>query len=184
MKRHYYITGFMGAGKSKIGRALAEMLNLPFVDTDHLIEQEAGMSIRAIFSLYGENHFRELERQIMATVSGREQAQVISPGGGALLDPETFARVRQTGWIIYVKSKPEEILNRVKHSKKRPLLAVPDGPDYEQRLLAKIVDLLNQREPHYLQADLVFDRDGLEWQQAAQQLKNLIEKELNPKMKK
>ncbi len=180
MKRHLFITGFMGAGKSKIGRGLAQNLGLPFIDTDKLIEQEAGMSIKAIFSMYGEAHFRELEQKIVTETALRDEPLVVSPGGGALLNVETFSVVRENGWIVYIRSSPQAILERVKHSNKRPLLFVPEGPDYQQRLLQKITTLLKVREPVYLQADLVFDRDGMEWQEAAAKLLKQVQKLREP----
>lgn len=161
-KRHIYMTGFMGAGKSKIGLLLAEQLGRPFFDTDRMIEQETGKTVKQIFEEEGEQAFRDQETDIVRRLCQSPQPAVISLGGGALLKEENDRMVRQTGTIIYIKSSPRYILSRVKHTRKRPLLDVEEGPDFEQNLLSRIESLLGQRKALYESAHIIFDRDGLE----------------------
>ncbi len=179
--KHIFLTGFMGAGKSRVGRHLAQLLALPFVDTDREIEKEAGKTVRQIFEEEGETVFRQLEKTIIARLCAESHPKVIALGGGALNDSQTFARVHQNGLVIYLKSSPKAILKRVGHSRKRPLLDVQGVPNKEKILEQRIQDLLQKREPIYRQAHIVFDRDGLEAESVAEKLKQLIEPYLERK---
>lgn len=161
-KKHIFLTGFMGAGKSKIGRLLAERLSLPFYDSDKLIEKEIGKNIQDIFSAEGENGFRKLESEQLRKLCKLEFPAVIALGGGTLNTPENFRLVSEHGISIYIKSSPEAILKRVKHTRQRPLLNVGAGPDFETRMYLKICELLEQREKIYTKADIIFDRDHIE----------------------
>jgi len=161
-KRHIFLTGFMGAGKSKIGRLLAEKLSYPFYDSDKLIEQDAGKSVKEIFDQDGENFFRGLESHEVKNLCAQKDPSVIALGGGALNNPENFKLVQMHGISVYIKSSPVSIYERVKHSKKRPLLNIEEGENFEDLLLEKIKQLLEKREKIYQKADIVFNRDGLE----------------------
>ena len=169
-KRHIFLTGFMGAGKSRVGRQLAARLNFPFVDTDKEIEKKTNLSIKEIFETQGEPAFRRLEREVIAQLCDDPLARVISLGGGALNDAQTFRRVHETGVVVYLKSSPEHILQRVKHTDKRPLLQVAAGQDRDRPLLRRIEELLAQREPIYARADIIIQRDGLEAEEAAERI--------------
>jgi shikimate kinase len=169
-KRHIFLTGFMGAGKSRVGRQLAARLNFPFVDTDKEIEKKTNLSIKEIFETQGEPAFRRLEREVIAQLCDDPLARVISLGGGALNDAQTFRRVHETGVVVYLKSSPEHILQRVKHTDKRPLLQVAAGQDRDRLLLRRIEELLAQREPIYARADIIIQRDGLEAEEAAERI--------------
>ncbi len=169
-KRHIFLTGFMGAGKSRVGRQLAARLNFPFVDTDKEIEKKTSLSIKEIFETQGEPAFRRLEREVIAQLCDDPLARVISLGGGALNDAQTFRRVHETGVVVYLKSSPEHILQRVKHTDKRPLLQVAAGQDRDRLLLRRIEELLAQREPIYARADIIIQRDGLEAEEAAERI--------------
>lgn len=171
-KRHIFLTGFMGAGKSKIGKHLAELLQWPFVDTDKEIEKQTGKTVRQIFEQDGEVVFRELEKEMIRKLALQPQAMIIALGGGALNNPQSFELVHKSGWVVYLKSSPKAILQRVAHSTKRPLLDV-DVTDEERKraiLLQRISELLKKRENIYLQANIVLDRDGLEAEQVAEKL--------------
>jgi shikimate kinase len=167
-KKHIFLTGFMGAGKSRVGRYLAQRLNFPFVDTDKEIEQKSGKSVKAIFEEDGEPAFRLLEKETIKALSDNPLPHVISLGGGALNDAQTFQTVRQAGLVVYLKSSPESILQRVRHTDKRPLLEVNSEKNRDAALLKRIKALLTQREPVYSQADIVIERDNMEAEEVAE----------------
>ncbi|MBC7186064.1 MAG: shikimate kinase [Calditrichaeota bacterium] len=149
-----YLIGFMGAGKSSLGRALAARLGMPFVDTDQLIEQLTGRSIADLFAIEGEGHFRQIERQVIETVS-RQVGQVVAVGGGAVVDSENWRRLQESGITVYIKCAPSLLSQRLAKDRARPLL---QGLDGEERSLA-IAGLLAEREPRYCQAQVVLRVD-------------------------
>lgn len=149
MKKHLYFTGFMASGKSRTGRALAERLGRPFIDTDNVIVERSGKSINEIFEQDGEAKFREMERDIIAEISKCEEPQVISLGGGALTRPENLKIIRENGTIIRLWAKPEVLSERIGRKNTRPLLA---NLNDEERL-AKIKVMLKEREKNYAAAD-------------------------------
>lgn len=167
-KRHVFLTGFMGAGKSRVGRYLAQRLNFPFLDTDKKIEEKTSKSVKTIFETDGESIFRRIEKEIVETICRDPLPHVVSLGGGALNDRPTFRLVRQSGVVVYLKSAPQSILQRVRHTDKRPLLNVKSKKDRDAALLERITELLAQREPIYSQADIVVDRDNLEAEEVAE----------------
>lgn len=152
----------MGAGKSKIGRLLATRMGYPFFDSDQMVEQTSGLSINDLFARHGEAVFRALESDQIRSLCVRQNPTVIALGGGALLIPENFEMIRQHGIIVYLRSSARAILERVRHTRKRPLLHVEPGANFEERLLQRIESLLQQRQSVYEQADLIFDRDGID----------------------
>ncbi len=164
----------MGAGKSRIGRTLAAERNWPFYDTDTLIEEETGQTIMQLFEEKGEAYFRQKEAQAIGRVSAEAYPAVISLGGGALMQTENYQIIRETGLLIYIKSAPEKILERVARSDKRPLLKMPEDQQSKNRLLKKIIEMLEQREPVYAKADIVYQRDGLEPEAIVAELNTLI----------
>jgi 3-dehydroquinate synthase len=134
----------MGAGKSTVGRRLAERLGMTFVDTDALVERATRLSVAEIFHRYGEPRFRALERRAIGrVVSGR--GQVIATGGGAVLDPGNRARLRRAGLTVWLKTNPEVAASRVGGANDRPLL----GGGQTRDTLAK---LIAEREPYYREA--------------------------------
>lgn len=175
-KRHIYLTGFMGAGKSKIGPLLARELGIFFMDSDKLIEEKSGKTIFDIFTEDGELYFRDLESGIIEELAMEEEPVIIALGGGALNRPQNCTVIEETGWTIYIKSSPEAIYNRVRYSNKRPLLKIEPGPDQEERLLFRIRELLEQREPVYETADFILDRDVLELEEIVTTLKSQVQK--------
>jgi shikimate kinase len=141
--RNIVLTGFMGTGKSTVGRLLAERLGYEFVDTDQLIEERHG-AIADIFRTRGEDAFRRIERDLAAELATRDRL-VISTGGRLMLDPHNAASLGRHGRVFCLVATADEILARVTRdgsSRERPLLA---GPDTRQR----IVDLLAERAPAY-----------------------------------
>lgn len=137
------LTGFMGCGKTTVGKLLARHLQYFFVDTDHLIEERCGMSVQQIFATEGEAAFRRLEGEI-AHELGAGDGQVIATGGGLMVNPENARTLEANGAVFCLTAPPEVILERVLKSAKgiRPLLATPDP-------LARIVELIRERETAY-----------------------------------
>ncbi|MFZ5814476.1 MAG: shikimate kinase [Bacillota bacterium] len=128
------LIGLMGSGKSAVGRLLADRLGRPFVDTDALIEAEAGLPIPELFAREGEEGFREREARVIAAVAAR-RGLVIATGGGAVLRPENRAALRASGLVVWLYAPPEALYHRAKAQgvERRPLLA---GTDPLERLRA------------------------------------------------
>ena len=149
------LTGFMGTGKTSVGKRLAKRLGWTFVDVDQLIEQSAEMSVPRLFAERGESVFRRLERRVISRVV-HQQNQVIATGGGAFVNPESRARLRVSGPVICLTAKPQVILARVgRKLSTRPLLAGGEDP------LTRIKTLLSQRTKAYAQADIMMDTSHL-----------------------
>jgi shikimate kinase len=157
------LIGPMGAGKTSIGRRLAERLGLQFVDADQHVVSHTGVAIPTIFELEGEAGFRRRERQALIELCGGD-GQVIATGGGAVLDPDTRHLLAERGFVIWLRTTVDCQLERLGRDRSRPLLAAPDR---RQRLL----ELAAARDPLYAQtADLAFDSDHRRVAQAAERL--------------
>lgn len=126
-----------------MGRQLARRLGIPFVDSDHVIEARLGCSIREFFEREGEARFRDIECEVIDTLS-QGPRQVLSTGGGVVLRQENRTHLRTRGSAIYLKSSPEELFRRLRHDANRPLLQVADP-------LGKLRELYVQRDPLYRQ---------------------------------
>ncbi len=151
MKSNLILTGFMGTGKTSLGKLLAEKLGRGFVDLDQKIEQDTGLSIPQIFEMYGEKYFRELEKKAVAEVSQRRNL-VIATGGGTVKDEENISMLKSSGMMICLTTEPEEIFRRTERRGERPVL----DESAEDRL-ATIKKLLAEREKFYAQADYTVD---------------------------
>ncbi len=160
--KNIVLTGFMGAGKSSVGRKLAERLGIGIVDTDDLIERSTGMRIFEIFAKHGEPHFRELEKKAVAEASKLEN-RVILTGGGVVLKEENMKNLRRNGIIIYLHAKPGVIYSRIKHETHRPLLQV-ENP------MKKIKELLEYRAPYYANNDFMVDTSELTVEQVVEEI--------------
>ncbi len=146
------MVGLMGAGKTTVGRRLAQRLNLPFVDADHEVERAAGMLVSDIFEQHGEAHFRDGERRVIARLL-ESGPQILATGGGAYMDEETRRNITSKGISIWLKCSHKLLMTRVRKRDGRPLLKT-DNPD------AIMQDLIDKRYPVYGQADLtVVSRD-------------------------
>lgn len=144
------LTGFMGTGKTSIGRCVATRLAHPFVDTDALVEEREGRSVAAIFAAAGEAYFRAAERRAIADACAVADA-VIATGGGAIVDPENRAQLKAAAPIVCLTARPSVILARARAAgETRPLLQSDDPA-------ARIAALLAERAPAYAQADLTID---------------------------
>ena len=143
------LTGFMGTGKTVVGKALAAILGCDFIDTDTLIEEREGRSIPEIFSQRGEETFRALERDLCLELAGRENL-VIATGGGTLVPEESFDALSTRGRIFLLHSEPEIIAARLSEDRSRPLLKGDDGQLLpKERLVPRITELLNERKHAY-----------------------------------
>jgi shikimate kinase len=150
--KNIVLTGFMGTGKTEVGRILSRKLGYALVDADTEIEKEQGMTITEIFKQYGEPKFREIEANVIKRLSEINNA-VISTGGGAVLRQENMDNLRKNGVIVCLTASPETILKRTSATNDRPLLQV-DNP------LQKIKELLEFRKPYYEKADIMIDTEG------------------------
>jgi shikimate kinase len=155
--------GPMGAGKSSIGRRVADRLGLAFVDTDHLLEARTGATVPLIFELEGEPGFRQREHALIQELCGGS-GQAIATGGGAVLDPRNRERLSTRGFVVHLHASVEQQLARLARDRQRPLL---QAPDRRERLLA----LARQRQALYESiADLRFEGGQRSVPQAARAL--------------
>lgn len=138
-KQNVVLTGFMGTGKSTVGRFLAAELGYVLVDTDKLIAQRAGKPVHLIFKENGEETFRDLESQL-ATELARQQGLIIATGGGMLVSERNAELLQETGDVFCLTASPREILGRVKQSGYRPLLDAPKPLERIKELLAERAD--------------------------------------------
>lgn len=143
------LVGLMGAGKTSVGRRLAEKLGIPFVDADHEIEEAAGKSIAEIFSDHGEAYFREGERRVIQRLIGNG-TQVLATGGGAFMNDETRARIQEHGISVWLKASLPLLMKRVAKRQDRPLLKA-DDPQTVMR------NLMEKRYPVYGLADVMVE---------------------------
>ena len=142
------LVGLPGSGKTTVGRQLARRLHLPFVDSDHAIENRLGCSIREYFEREGEERFRDLESEVLADLCHSHEG-VLSTGGGSVLRPVNRERLREKGHVFYLRSSPEEVFRRLRHDQNRPLLQVAD-PQARLRDLYQVRDPLYRETAHYV----------------------------------
>jgi len=145
-----FIVGLMGAGKTTIGRLLARHRHCEFIDSDHEIERRCGVSIPTIFEIEGEAGFRRREVCVIDELT-RRQGIILATGGGAILDPQNRAHLKDRGTVVYLRCHPDELYLRTRHDRNRPLLQTEDP-------LAKLNALYAQRHPLYMEtADIVLE---------------------------
>jgi shikimate kinase len=156
-RRNIYLVGMMGAGKTTVGRLLARRLRLRFYDTDHEIERRCGVKIPVIFEIETEAGFRARETQVIAELT-KLDGIVLATGGGAILEAENRQRLSTHGSVVYLRARPEDLYERVRHDRNRPLLATADP-------LARLREIHRERDPLYVEvADLIMDtgRQGIQ----------------------
>lgn len=146
---HLSLVGLPGSGKSTIGRYLARQLGWDFLDTDHVIEQRLGCSIKAYFSSHGETAFRDMEAQVLAELLQQPQARVLATGGGAILRPENRQMLRTHSTVFYLQASPEDIARRLRGDTTRPLMQGED-PLKRLRQLLEVRGVLYQQTAHYV----------------------------------
>ena len=142
------LVGLPGSGKTTVGRQLARRLNRPFIDSDHVLEQRLGCSIREYFEREGEARFRDFESEVLDELSQRPNG-VLSTGGGAVLRPINRERLHARGQVFYLRTTPEEVFRRLRHDQNLPLLQVND-PQKRLRELFEQRDPLYRETAHYV----------------------------------
>lgn len=160
--RNIVLFGFMGTGKSTVGRILAQRLGMKFVDMDTVIEQRTGKSIPEIFAERGEYYFRRLERELVRELAGQE-GSVIAAGGGVVLNPDNVADLGRHGLLVCLRARPETILRRVESESHRPLLERGDKA-------ARIRQILEERRPLYDALPWQVDTDNLSPEEVAERV--------------
>ncbi|HEY5296899.1 MAG TPA: shikimate kinase [Verrucomicrobiae bacterium] len=156
------LIGFMGTGKTSVGRLVAEQLRFDYLDTDEMIQAATGKTISEIFKTEGEENFRAREEKVVAEISARTKT-VIATGGGLPANPKNLASLKTHALVICLWASPEKIWERVRHQSHRPLLHNPDPQK-------KIRELLDAREPFYKQADVLMNTDIRALREVAQQV--------------
>jgi len=158
-KEIFYLTGFMASGKSTIGPILANTLGWVFLDLDKEIEKIEKKNITEIFKDNGESYFREKETEVLRGLAAGKNS-IISLGGGTLINTENRKIVRKSGKLIFLKSSPENIYQRLKHKRDRPVMSFDDEEvPGEEKYITKVESLLNQRIKFYEEADYTIATD-------------------------
>lgn len=153
MRENIFLIGFMGAGKSTIAKALCKELQMQLVEMDARIVEEQGMSINDIFAQYGEDHFRDIESQLILTL-GEEGNTIVSCGGGVVVRPQNIEFMKKSGKVVFLSATPETIYERVKNSTDRPILNGHMNVEY-------IAELMEKRRALYeAAADIKIETDG------------------------
>jgi len=156
------LIGFMGTGKSSVGRLLSKKLNYDYVDIDSLIVLKEKKEISEIFSEKGEEYFRKIESAMVKDVSAKDR-QVISTGGGVVEKEENIKFLKKSGTVICLTATPEIIYERVKQNNSRPLLQ-GDNP------LEKIKNLMQKREVFYKKADFMIDTSSISVEKVVEEI--------------
>ncbi len=165
--KNLFLVGPMGAGKSAVGRHLARLLHLEFVDSDEEIETRTGVDIPFIFEKEGEEGFRKREVKVIDELSQREGV-VLATGGGAIADPESRSRLGARGFVVYLHTSVKQQLERTQRRHKRPLL---ENGDKEIVLR----ELMEQRDPLYSEiSDLIIETDGRRVQTVAREIHDAL----------
>lgn len=165
--KNIYLVGFMGSGKSVVGKLLAKKLGRKFLDLDSLIEHKVGKKISDIFSQDGEAFFRTLEKEVVRDVV-RKQALVVACGGGVVADKENLDMLKKSGVVVCLTVRPEVVYKRCKDTCARPLLNVAEPQKDIERLLAL-------RTPFYAQAHFSVDTSDITPEEAALEIIKKIE---------
>jgi len=164
--RNVFLVGFMGAGKTTVGKILADKTRYEYLDADKVIEKRAGATITQIFSEHGEPYFRDLESESLEELA-KNGNQVIATGGGVIQRDRNWDAMKKNGITIYLKASVETIWDRIKDDTTRPLLQVEDP-------LETARDLLNNRTPMYEKADIIFITDDFSPEQIADEILELL----------
>lgn len=168
MNKKVFLIGFMGAGKTTVGKKLANKLNYNFIDLDNHIEQKHRHTISSIFDLVGEEGFRKIEHETLKEVATSENDCIISLGGGTPCFSNNLELIKKNGIAVYLKYSPEILHSRIKNSgAKRPLVR-----QNKDNLLEFITKKLSDREKFYSQADIIYSSKNLKIEELIAQIKN------------
>lgn len=162
-----YLIGFMGSGKTAVGKCLADKLKLKFIDLDDIIEAREDRKIKDIFTQHGEPYFRRKEKEAVRDIS-QEQNLVVATGGGVVVDPENLVMLKKSGVLIYLHCSPDVVFKRTKDQSQRPLLNIKEPKK-------KIKDLLDKRAAYYAKADYKIDTSSKSIEEVAQEAINILE---------
>lgn len=168
MIKNIVLIGLMGSGKTTVGKLLAEKTGMKFVDTDELIVQKAGKSIKQIFADEGELFFRDLESEVIEEVSLQENT-IISTGGGAVLRDENTENLQKNGILFYLYAPAEELYERIKNDKERPLINTSNPVETLKKIQAS-------REMFYERADYKIHTSGKTLETTVKETITLLER--------
>jgi XRE family aerobic/anaerobic benzoate catabolism transcriptional regulator len=157
------LIGLRGAGKTTIGKKLANALKWDFIELDEWIEKAAGLTLQNIFEVHGEEYYRSLEHEVLLDVILRRKRAVLATGGGIVMRNETYDLLQRNCKIIWLKAEPEDHWNRVLQQDPRPMTNFPDA-------FAQLQNLLTRREALYARADTVVDTSALGIQGSLRQI--------------
>lgn len=163
-EQNLVLIGFMGSGKTSVGRKLSYRMRRTVEDTDKLIERQQGRSIGEIFATDGEAYFRQLETGLLKELGDKSQGKIYSVGGGTPVRPENRELLRRLGTVVYLRVRPETVYQRLKNDTTRPLLQCDDP-------LGRITELLEQRREAYEScADIVIDADSADLEEIVKKI--------------
>jgi shikimate kinase len=168
-----FLVGMMGAGKTSVGKLLARHLGKTFHDSDHVIETRTGVKISVIFELEGEDGFRAREAIVIAELTALKDI-VLATGGGVVLDPRNRDLLKAHGTVVYLRASVNELWNRTRHDRNRPLLRTADPH-------TRLCELHAQRDPLYRQvADVIMDTGSQSLKTLVAKLEQRLERLLHP----
>jgi len=170
MYENIYLTGFMGTGKSRIGKYLSKKLNVNFIDTDDVIESKYKKNITQMFDVFGEEKFRQIESDIISELINRDSESVIALGGGSLISEKNQNFISDTGMLIYIESGLDMIWERTKNKTKRPLLLVNGKFPTKSLFMEKANELMEERLPGYNKAKFKINRDDKEAEEVVEEI--------------
>jgi shikimate kinase len=147
-----FLVGMMGAGKTTLGKALAQRLRREFVDTDRLLVERTGVPVATVFEIEGEDGFRRRESAVLAEICARD-GSVVATGGGVVLDECNRRLMRESGTVVYLKARVESLWERTRHDSSRPLLATPNPRE-------RLAEILDERDPLYREAAHIIVETG------------------------
>lgn len=167
MEKNIVLIGFMGSGKTSVGKKLSRDLKREFIDMDDFIVTKEGMSINEIFEKKGEIYFRNLERELCQRFA-EAKSKIIATGGGVIKNDENVENLKKGGIIVYLKSTPKQIAYNLRYDDTRPLLS---GKNKEE----KIASLMKEREPVYNRcADVIIDVSGINIDETIEKVKRIL----------
>lgn len=167
MEKNIVLIGFMGSGKTSVGKKLSKVLKREFIDMDDFIEKKEGISVNEIFKIKGEEYFRQLEKDLCIKFS-EPKNKIIATGGGVIKSSENVNNLKKGGVILYLKSTPKQIAFNLRYDNTRPLLA---GGGKERKIAA----LMEEREPLYNKcADIIINVSNINIDETIEKIKDII----------